>query len=77
MTPRPSRKPSARAKKGLHRPTAAQVETLTEAIDTMLGIQARKLAITDPELLPLLRIAHLRRQAARSHQASAAPRPHS
>jgi|GEM_PF-3265356 len=41
-----------------------KADTLADAIDAMLGIQPKKTAVTDPDLLDLLRVAHLRRQIA-------------
>ena len=68
--------PAPRAKSH-RRPTSAQADALADALDAMLGIQAHKVAITDPELLQLLRIAGLRKEAARSHRALAGPPPRS
>ena len=44
----------------------ADIDRLAAAIDALVGIQPRKTAITDPQLLALLRIAHLRRHIART-----------
>lgn len=48
---------------------AKKIDTLADAVDAMLGIQPKKTAVTDPDLLDLLRVAHLRRDIARSRSA--------
>jgi len=48
---------------------ANRIDILAGAVDAMLGIQPKKTAVTGPDLLALLRVAHLRRQIARSRAA--------
>lgn len=48
---------------------ADKIDILADAVDAMLGIQPKKTAVTDPDLRELLRVAHLRRDIARSRRA--------
>lgn len=54
-------------------PPQDPVTTIGLAVDAILNIAPCKTAVTDPELRQLVRIAQLRRQAARKQAAIGAP----
>lgn len=50
----------------------SKADSLSRAVDALLGIEVRKTAVTDPEVQRLLRVAHLRRRIARARAARGA-----